>query len=250
MAGKWKWVPGVAGGGLTTMTQVGPSDAKINFCKWMPLPSDSCLSIPELDKIVWIVAAGLAFWSIGLWIRDNERFKPMFWPAILIAASAAGLIAGIIMAIDHWPAASGAASRLPPIKVEILDRSNDQAAAKASEQMAIELRVVHKIRGEPSYKYDSRIHILNVSRDSRVSLKLAAYIVDFQDGRMGFASQSVQSTGLKLSLAPQEETEGSFSISLPKVFASDGEHSLIILDRLSNRKAKVRVPGRFPRATT
>jgi hypothetical protein len=143
--------------------------------------------------------------------------------------------------------ATQSAEAIPPIKVEILSRWQDQAAAKAAETFAAEARVVWKMQAQPLYKYDAKIHIVNLSKTERVSLKLAGYTVEMPNGAPGETIHGgIKSDGLKLSLSPQEETEGIFSVNLSAPYHSNGKHKLIIVDRISDGIARVPVLGKYP----
>ena len=71
-----KYLPGVLGACLMAMMQVGPSEAEINFCKWLQLAhpgaEEKCLSIPHLEPIVWTVAAGLCAATLLLLFFANH----------------------------------------------------------------------------------------------------------------------------------------------------------------------------------
>jgi hypothetical protein len=208
-----------------TVGQGGLKQTNSNLCElWssLNLPAYPTCEFQFVLPIVW----ALAFLVACVWMAvELFRVIPIIWRFFRKRKSPLG----------------------PPIKVEIPDRSRDEVASKAADVFAGEMQVVWKTQAQPLYKYDSRIHIVNVSRSDRLSLKLASYNVEMPNGALALTIQGIQLAGLTLNLGPQEETEGMFSVNLSAPYHSEGEHTLIIVDRLSEGVARVRVPGRYPK---
>jgi hypothetical protein len=66
------WLPGALGGGLMLTMQVGPSEAEVNFCKWIRAvgltTEERCIAVPHLEAILWGSAALLIAITVGLLI--------------------------------------------------------------------------------------------------------------------------------------------------------------------------------------
>ena len=254
--GLWRLLPAAFGIAVPTMMQVGPDDAILNVCKWprklAPSLAEDCLPGGSSDVIhivaVALVCVGLLWFGWPYLEHGTRRARMITGILILCCGMGIGIFGLSIIAAGEQPQLTAAKANVPPtIKVEITGRWLDQAAAKAWETIAKEVRDKLGTQADPLYKYDAKIHIVNVSKTERVSLKLAGYTVEMPDGAPGASIHGgVKSDGLKLSLGPQEETEGTFSVHLSAPYHSNGKHKLIIVDRISDGIARVPVLGKYP----
>lgn len=98
-----------------------------------------------------------------------------------------------------------------------------------------------------AFSVSMHFHILNNSSANRVSLRL-----DYLDlGTLAYAGQGLRHEGLRLNLGPGEDTSGEIvAAQVPGEYRPNGnthkEMRLYFTDRLSGRKASMRIPGGFP----
>lgn len=239
-------VPFLAGS-LMFMSQVGPADVVSNLSKWWSTITDTPMPVwvlaPALDKYVFF--AGLL--TLSIWVAwylspQIRRAIPSSWARLHLWIDRASY------AQWKWKLKR----QLPTLKIEIrskwLDQEHETQLIESNKKIEAENPYLWRYN-YPYKRYHHTIHILNTSREGRVSLHLAAYLVNFPDQpnvdglvMMG----AIKAEGLKLNLGPEEETEGRFTIDLPEHVCGKGVHTLLIVERIAGRQARVRVPGRFP----
>jgi hypothetical protein len=238
------------------MIQVGPDDVVLNLCKWprklTPRLPENCLPGMSSNDI-YVVAVALmcvgVFWFGWPYLKQGTRRARMITGTLILCVGIGIGIFGLsIISAGEQPELTAVKVGVPlPIKVEVTGRWRDQAAASAWETIAERVKEKMGAQVEPLFKYDAKIFIVNVSKTDRVSLKFVGYSVEMPDGAPGaMIHGGVKSDGLKLSLGPQEETEGTFSVHLSAPYHSNGKHKLIIVDRISDGIARVPVLGKYP----
>ena len=207
----------------------------IRAVDWFGRLKDTSEALPWLWLAFWFVfGPGVIVWGsyeVGLPIPG----KVFFFVVLVLMWTGAGYF---------WMHTRGKLT--PSIKVDIRSRWLDQ---EWTEQAKRDVERVAKMGfhgATPSRRYHSKIHILNSSTQRRISLNLASYGVEMKNGAPGWQQMGgIKSDGLRLNLGPEEDTEGTITVDIPQPWA-EGEHRLLIVDRLSGRKAVVKVPGRFP----
>jgi hypothetical protein len=193
----------------------------------------SLFGIPSLDQLEWPTLTGLGY--LLIFIVASFLFVAIF---------AFARWTGLADTLKRWRGKLDGSVLL--LKVEIRDRWLDQEHQKATEEIRRKVTELNNpFFQPPGARYHSTIHILNTSKNQRLSLKLAAYVVEPGPGREPLTVFEPKANGLTLNLGPEQETEGTFTVDLPAGY-TEGNHTLILVDRFSDQTVRVRVPGRFP----
>jgi hypothetical protein len=176
------------------------------------------------------VALGLLTAALAIWSR-------LYWIEVAVLALVA--VAAMMVILALLPSFRDYLG--PPIIVEITGIGFDK---KSYDE---DLKEIERMR----FENEKPIYILNRSKKYHVALTVPTFNVIPKSGDVlpFSAPRGVTfSEDVKLSLAPEEETRGTFSVSIGDMIYLQvpNEKTLLIVDRLSGRKATVPVPGRFP----
>ncbi len=161
----FRWLPGLFGGLLMWMTQVGPSEAEINFCKWIKIVAQSaenkCLAIPHLDWIISAIAICLLAISIALvfgWKGKLSFGAKMVLAWTIFAASLVGFVFALSMI------ASGPARSLPINEDNLTSyMRSSPLVGRVDERISKGAMVPIESEGSCAWPAEEQAHLLGIS---------------------------------------------------------------------------------------
>lgn len=201
---------------------------------WLLTWAERIQNIPGGSAVLTAVSTGL----VAVWAAVSDL------PAVIVFVVIFCFCVAVIALQEHLYVFRRYLS--PPIVVRI--RGFGHVGLHESRKSAKDFFERTGMPASPTATLRAPIYILNRSTKRRVSLEIGAFTIQPRQGMPLSIVGGIDTGDLVLDLGPEEASRGSFEVKgIPEGYLDGAERIIVIEDVVSGRRARVSVPGKFPK---